>query len=754
MQLSILAFFSGIVIVQQWTELPQATEWLLLILLSLILYKCQLRLASIFLAGIWWAAVFAHWQLSTQLEDGLQGKDVQVKGYIVSLPHQQENRVSFDFIVTQAQDSIPGKLRLNWYYPLQVIRAGQSWEMTVRLKKPHARSNPGAADYEAWLFAHGIGATGYVRPNPSPQLIPASFRFSRLLASWRQAISERLDLALPNSEHLGIIKALSIGSQDLISPAQWQIFRATGVVHLMVISGAHISLLSGLVFYIFRRFWVWTGVFQISPQNVAALMAWLFALFYALLAGFSVPAQRAVLMLSVGLLSIVLQRNTAPLQVLLMALLSVVLFDPLALLSSGFWLSFSAVALLIYVSAGRIGKTKYWLRISKLHVAMAIGLAPLLMVFFQQISIISPLANWLAIPLIGLLLTPLCLLSALVVLVSIPLAALILWPADLLLKAFWWVLQEMAAWPMATLSCLQPPWYGVLFAILGILLLFAPKGMPMRYLSPVFFLPLIFVTADRPKSGEVWLTLLDVGQGLAAVVQTRQHTLVYDSGPKFSEHYDMGEAVVLPYLQYFGIKYIDMLMISHGDIDHSGGAASIIEAIQVKNHSSSDAKWSAELGGDLCRAGQNWQWDGVIFEVLSPAAPGFDSENNNSCVLTIKNSKFSFLLTGDIEKTAEYWLIEQYGSKLASSVLITPHHGSKSSSSLGFLKLVAPQYSLIPAGYRNKFGFPHPKVLNRHAQLGIKTLNTAEVGAIRVMATGQNLTVTANRLQNKRYWHQ
>ncbi len=752
MNLAVPAFVLGVTWVQHWSRLPVAYEWLVLIVIGLWLGFRRHWLGCAMLLGVLWASTYADWRLSGQLADDLQGQDVRIQGFILSLPQQQDHRSSFDFTVTRAPPGIPDKLRLTWYDPPTLLRAGQAWEMTVRLKRPHGRSNPGGFDYEAWLFANHIAATGYVRTHPEAGRIAPPVRISRYIGVWRQAISDRLDAALPDSRQLGVIKALTIGSQDLISRQQWELFRKTGVVHLMVISGSHISLIAGLLFLGVRWAWARYGGLRVSPQNMAALLAWLAALLYAALAGFSVPTQRAVLMLTVGLCAVVWQRHTAPFQVLGLALLAVVGFDPLAVLSVGFWLSFTAVALLIFISAGRLGKAGYWREALKLHFAMAIGLAPLLLVFFQQVSLVSPLANWLAVPLVGLCITPMALLATGLAGLSASLARLLLWPVDQLLQGLEWVLRYMADWPVASLSCPQPPWYAVLLAGVGTLWLFAPKGMPGRCLSPFLFLPLFFVDVDKPRTGEVWLTLLDVGQGLATVVQTERHALVFDTGAKYSEQSDMGDSVVLPFLRYQGITQIDALMISHGDNDHSGGADSLLTELPVAAVYSSVAEWAERKGGQYCMAGHHWQWDEVQFTVLSPTERPLASENDQSCVLKITGSRHGFLLTGDIEQTAEKQLVEQYAAQLSSTVLIAPHHGSKTSSSWEFLQQVQPQWVLIPAGYRNRFGFPHPRVLERYRSMGLKSFSTGEHGAISVKALGSALDFEVARQKRKRYW--
>ncbi|WAR45896.1 DNA internalization-related competence protein ComEC/Rec2 [Methylomonas rapida] len=749
---AVLTFLAGIAWVQHWSRLPSAWEWLFLTLLAAAFHYARFRLGWVLILGVLWASLHAGWRLSDRLAGEWQGKDVPVQGYIVSLPQRQEQRVSFDFYVTESAEGIPRKLRLNWYSPKPALRAGQAWALTVRLKQPHGLSNPGAFDYEAWLFANRIGATGYVRPAPPPWPIKPPLSMARYLAQWRQAVSDKLDAVSPHSQWNGVIKALTIGRQDEISRRQWDVFRASGIVHLVVISGSHITLIAGLVFWLTRRLWVWLGILGVSPQTVAAASAWLAAGFYAGLAGFSIPTQRAMLMLTVGLCAIVLQRNIAAMRILLLALLLVVLFDPLALLAVGFWLSFAAVAILMYVSSARLGRPRYWRDAGKVHVAMAIGLSPLLLVFFQQVSLISPVANALAVPLVGLVITPMALLAVALTFVSPALVAGLLWSIDKLLQALWWLLQQMAAWPLAQLASPEPPWYAVLMSAIGAGLLLAPKGLPGRYLSPFLFLPLAFVSVEKPKPGEIWLTLLDVGQGLSTVVQTSNHVLVFDTGAKYSEQFDMGDAVLLPYLRHQGINRIDALVLSHDENDHSGGAETLLAEMPVTAIYSSAAHWTARPGGQYCRAGQRWQWDGVGFNVLSPTVDGFASENDNSCVLKIGEVNASFLLTGDIEHDAEQWLVRRYGPELASTVMIAPHHGSKTSSHDNFLSQVDPELILIPAGYANRFGFPHPRVLQRYKDRHIQSLTTGEDGAITVKIAGESVQVEPFRQSHKRYW--
>ena len=707
---------------------------------------------AFFAIGLLWAGLFSQWRLLDRLPTNYENTDVIVEGTITSLPQQQDNRLSFDFAVSQPADNFPAKIRLNWYTPKQSIKAGQAWRLSVKLKPPNGRLNPGGFDYEAWQFANHIGASGYVRTKPPPEQIDAPPSLAKYFILWRQAISDRLDAALPHGEQLGIIKALTIGSQGSITQQQWAVFRNTGTTHLIVISGSHISLIAGMVYLVIRRGWAWLAILSVSPQQVAAVTAWLAALFYAGLAGYSIPTLRAIIMLSVALAAIVWQRNTAPLDVLLLALLAVLLFDPFAVLSVGFWLSFIAVGLLLYVSVGRMGRSNYWREATTAQLATAVGLSPLLIVFFQQVSLISPLSNWLAVPIIGLLVTPLAIAAIVLLFLAPPLAAAILQLTNLILQGLWWLLLEMSKWPLATVYCLEPPWYAVLTAAIGVLLLLAPRGFPARYLSACLFLPLLFVKSAKPEPGSVWLTLLDVGQGLSAVVQTSKHTLVFDTGGKFSEDSDMGDAVVLPFLRFQGITQVDTLMISHNDNDHSGGAVSLLAELPVTSISSSAPEWAEQKNGSYCRAGQQWQWDQVNFTLLSPPETAFAKENDNSCVLKIETGKYSFLLPGDIEHNAENWLVQQYGEQLKSTVLIAPHHGSKTSSSFDFLQLTQPELVIIPIGFLNRFGFPHKSVLDRYQQLNARWLSSAEAGAITIQAGPEQLKVVSERENHKHYW--
>ncbi|MGZ8189604.1 MAG: DNA internalization-related competence protein ComEC/Rec2 [Methylococcaceae bacterium] len=747
-----LFFLAGLLLVQQLPVLPDS-EWLIAggIFAGIIAWLRYWRWLF-FVLGVLWAILFAMIRLSDQLPESLEGVDVMVKGVIAGLPEQDDKRVRFDFIVSDSKERLPAKLRLSWYYPDQAVKAGQHWSFTMKLKRPHGTINPGGFDYERWLFTQGIGATGTVRPYPKPVLLgrdPAWINIS----VWRQTISDQLSQLLSNSGNLALIKALAIGDGSSITQQQWDVFRKTGTTHLVVISGSHIGLVAGLVYFLALKIWSWTGLLRWSPQKVAAIASLLAGIFYAELAGFSVPTQRSVVMLAIVMLAIILQRNVRPFNTLAIAMFAVLAFDPLAVLSAGFWLSFLAVGIIVYSVAGRLGKPNYFHGAIKINWVTSIGLSPLLLFFFQQVSIISPLANLIAVPVISFLIVPLSLISIMVMFISPMLAGKLFLLVDFTLQSLWWLLAQMAELPLSTITHSQPSMWALFFAIPGLLILLAPAGMPARWLSLVMLLPLVFTDSKKPESGNINMTLLDVGQGLSVVVQTANHWLVYDTGAKFSGESDMGLSVLLPFLRMQATDKIDRLIISHGDNDHIGGAASLMRGIATEKVLTSVPQQLRDYSPVMCVAGQSWEWDNVNFTVLAPQKQSLESGNNNSCVLKIRYEQGSVLLTGDIEASSESWLVDTYNTNLQSNVLIAPHHGSKTSSTARFLQVVQPEYVLIPAGYRNQFGHPHKDVLSRYQTIKAKWLNTADSGAISINVKNNVLVVKSLRDTESHYWN-
>ena len=666
------------------------------------------------------------------------------------MPHKDSRKTRFDFILDPPQQGLPNKIRLSWYFVKKELNAGQYWHFTVKLKRPHGMLNPYGFDYEQWLFTQNIGAVGYVRK--SKGLLPRDVAFDELISHWRQKISEKIDSVVKESPQRALIKALAIGVRDEIDDDAWRLFRRTGTVHLLAISGLHIGLVATLVYFFSHWFWARIGFLRFTPQTVAAYSALLIALFYAGLAGFSIPTQRALIMLIVVMFSIIHQRHIKITSSLSFALLIILIVNPLSVLSSGFWLSFLAVTLILYTHAKRLGKTSPVLKFTQIHFLSALGLAPLLVLFFQQVSIIAPVANFIAVPVVSLCMVPLILIAIPLLFVQPLIATQLLAFVDKSLSYGLWFLTELSELPFASWQHFSISGWQALFAILAILLFFAPRGFPARFLSIILLLPLIFIAPTQLKPNEFKMTLLDVGQGLATVVQTKNHTLVFDTGAKYSDSFDMGKMVLLPFLRGIGLNAINALIISHADNDHIGGAKALLKNIKVKQIYTSVPEKLASHHPIKCKSGQDWQWDGVLFQILSPIK-AHRSENNNSCVLKISSTHGSILLTGDIERAAEKNLVLLAKKTLASDVLIAPHHGSKTSSTLPFLKQVNPDWVLIPSGYKNRFKFPHAPVLQRYQQLGIKWMSTANEGALTVNINQHGIQLSSYRQQNPRYWH-
>jgi len=721
-----IGFLLGCLLISQLSVLPSTAFWLGLgiVLLVTILFRWWIISAFIL------ALSFSAWQASDRLNDRLIeehiGVDLTVTGTIQGIPQQQTNRVRFVFRPDENALTLPSNIRLNWYFPPKdVPAAGETWQLTMRLKPPHGMANPGSFDYEGWLFQQNIGATGYVRDAPQNQRI-AEAPFSSI-HRWRQSIATTWEKLLGDSPNLPLIQGLTVGLRDNLQPQHWSVLRDTGTSHLLAISGLHIGLAAGLGFFAFR--WLWSirsGNLLVLPAiSVGAVGGLTLAWFYALLAGMSIPSQRAVVMISIFMLALLFRRNALSYQLLAGSLICVLLIDPFSVLSAGLWLSFMAVAIILYVSQNRHPAPRWmW---AKIHIWIALALSPFLLLFFSQTSVIAPAANIIAVPLVSFLVVPLLLIAVMLLAISESWASYPLIVADWLLTHLWWGLDFLAGLPAATWETAALPWPIILSALLGIAVLLAPRGLPTRSLGLFLLIPALTFSPDRPAEGDYWFTLLDVGQGLASVVQTQSHTLVFDSGPRFGD-FDTGQAVVVPFLQKQGVQNLDALIISHGDNDHIGGADSILAALPVDTRLIN----TPELleGSSACLAGQQWIWDGVTFEILYPYAHSKGSPNDLSCVLKISGRGGSTLLTGDIERRAEFSLLRQQREKLTADILLAPHHGSQTSSNEAFIDAVNPRYALFATGYLNRYQFPARAVVERYDARDISMFNTADSGAL------------------------
>lgn len=754
---SVFAFAAGIFLLLPCSGVPNNT-WVYASC-SFFFFLYRMPKIAFFCLGFVWVSVYSNSVLIDRLLPPLEGQDLVVVGFVDGLPQQFDRGVRFNFkpkkTALPEAVTLPSRIRLSWYYPFAKIKTGQEWRLTVRLKRPHGFFNPGGFDYERWLFIQRIGAVGYVRIGDTAVLLESSNHGPKL-SRLRQNLDTQLSEILQGSEMVGFVKALSIGSRSEITAAQWKILRTTGTSHLVAISGLHIGLIAGFSFLLFRKLLSFHVFKVLSSSSWAAIAAIAFASIYASLAGFSIPTQRAMIMVCVAMGSIILRRHFKAFRVWVIALLLVLLFDPLAMLSEGFWLSFCAVALILFITSGRLGNTGNWGGLLKIQWITAMGLAPLLILFFQKASLIAPIANLIAVPLVSLIVVPLILFGLLCLFCLPSLAHLTLNFATQIFEFLWSFLQWLSTFPFSEWTHIQTPVGMIVLAMLAIVLLFAPNGFPARWLAVILVLPLIFVDPSRLEKGDFELTLLDVGQGLSMVARTKHHILVYDTGARFSEDFDMGSSVVGPFLRSLGIKNIDTMVISHGDNDHIGGARFLAREFRIERLWTSVPHMIDWHKSIHCWAGESWNWDGVDFRIIGPFPHQTElKENDRSCVLQITGAGGSVLITGDIERTSENLLVQKYGSELHSQILIVPHHGSNTSSTRSFLDRVKPQYALISAGYRNRYGFPRQQVRGRLNRMGAIQMNTAETGAIKVVIDAENgvLEPEAYRNVSGHFWN-
>lgn len=767
MRLRIIACCIGVSAVSWFPQLPSLL-WLLPLSLSVLIslkYK-PIRVFGALSFGLIWGLLYGWLGLQQKLPENMENVDLLVTGQVIGLPKVNESATSlarqrFDLKVKQLV--LPGddnsaaavkQIRINWYQTRTLVTPGEIWRFKVRLKRPHGLANPGGFDYESWLVRRGINATGYVRKDTwNKRLEAAGFRAP--IDRARFFLYQRLQ-SLSEYRYPGILLALLMGERSALTNELWQTFSATGTNHLFVISGLHVGFVALCSYFLARLLTriVVIGAPVIAAQQVAAIFAILVSAGYCALAGFALPTQRALIMLAVMMSGKVLKRRIRIGDSFILALLLVLFWDPLACRSMGFWLSFGAVGILISGCAGRTGQTGLWWRWGRPQWVIFVGFIPFLLVFFSQFSLISPLVNSFAIPVVGLLVVPLCLLGGVLLPITEGLSEWMFQVADFCLGLLVPILQWMAHWPLAQVQ-LNPSMLAIALAGCGVLLLLAPTGLPARWLAVCLFLPLLIDDREQPPDGGYKITVFDVGQGTSVLLETSNHRLLYDVGPGYSESFNSAGTVLLPFFQRAHIRYVDRIVVSHSDNDHAGSLPYLISALEF-----GDIIPGAPLQGmentrmDSCQSGRVWQWDGVLFQLMQADRSAWTNQNNRSCVLRVDNGRVSFLLTGDIEAVAEQSLVRQFGSRLASNILLAPHHGSRTSSSGPFLREVSPELAVFTAGYRNRFGHPKSDILNRYHRLGIGTLDTIRSGAITIRVYPDTSSITVEQYRDRRmgYW--
>lgn len=749
-----IAVTAGAALLLHLPNLPSAWWWAAIVGLFALAWRWPLARLPLFVAlGFGLAWVSADARLSAWLPTELEGQSLIVEGRVSSLPGGASRRFDFDIerLVSAGEVEVHrawsgGLVRLGWMNgpPLHL---GERWRLVVRLKAPRGFSNPGLFDYERWLFQRGHTASGYVREREqAPRLLAPP----EGLAAWRQGVIDHVAQALEGRPLRGVIVALAAGERAFMTDDEWRVFRSTGSGHLVAISGLHVGLVAGLVFLLARRVAGRWNLWLPAPR-LAAIAALSAAAVYAALAGFALPTQRALVMLGAAFLAPMLGRGMAPLQSLSLALLAVVLIDPLAVLAPGFWLSFSAVGVILFLVIGRGGAPRWW-RWGRVHGLVSVGLAPLSLLWFTQASVVAPLANLLAVPWVSLLVVPLTLLGVVSAGVFEPLSVWALREAAAMLAGIWPALSWLGGLDWASW---QPGLGGLALVAMGMafLLIAAPRGWPGRWLALPLLLPVLWPKPlPAPPPGGFEFTVFDVGQGLASFIRTANHTLLYDTGPRYRGGFDAGERIVLPYLRSRGVETLDTLIVSHGDNDHRGGLEGVLSGVRARRLLSGEPP--RVPGASPCRDGESWTWDGVRFDILGPAVIGAVVGNDASCVLRVATSGDSLLLTADLEAKGETHLLSTHSHALPVGVLQVPHHGSASSSRPAFVAAARPRIAIVTAGYRNAFGLPRAEVMARYRSIAATIRDTRMDGALTLSfpAEGPARVVNAQRRDAHRIW--
>ncbi|KAF1056680.1 MAG: ComE operon protein 3 [Pseudomonas delhiensis] len=719
MRKGMLALAAGLLSPCAFQSLPSGLFLFAAALLGAVLLFTRLSILALFLLGMAWAGHVAQSALDDRLSPVLDGRTLWLEGEVEGLPARSGDSLRFELVdVRRPGMRLPRRIRVSWFGAPEV-NAGERWRLAVKLSRPQGLGNGFGFDYEAWLMARHLGATGSVKDGQRLASAQGS-------AVWRQRVRDRL-LAEPAGGQAAALVALVVGDGSGIDRETWRILRETGTLHLMVISGSHISLLGGLLFALvagLARIGCWPLRLPWLPCACAVAIAGAWG--YGWMAGLEVPALRACLMLSMVLLWRWRFRAMGTGLPLLCALVVALASDPLVSLTPGFWLSFSAVGLLLFGFAGRLGRWSAWQAWPRAQWLMGLGLAPCMLAFGLPLSLSSALANLIAVPLVETLVVPLALAGSL--LLEVPwLGSALLSLAGTALGVLLLILGVIADWLPAWTSPAMPFW-ALLLAGLGVLLWLAPAGLPLRWLGLALCLPALFPASSAPPVGQAEVRVIDVGQGLAVLIRSHSRAWLYDSGPRSGE-FDLGELAVLPTLQGLGVKRLEAIVLSHADNDHAGGAGAVLKTLSVGRLISGEPERLALARPAEPCDDQSWEADGLHLSLWH--WPNARESNARSCVLLVDAAGERLLLTGDLPEAGERaWLAAHPDVRL--DWLVAGHHGSKTSSSEVFLRATQVPVALVSRGHNNPFGHPHPLVMRRFRALGIVVHDTAREGALSV----------------------
>ncbi len=716
-----------------------------------------MRIAGACVLGFGLCGLHLAQVLSQQLPPSMERQDAVVTGRIVDLPAHEARRTRFMLRVDD-DASVPAPLRgrllqLSWYDPYRAagpslrfgLHAGSRWHFELRLRAPRGLRNPGVFDSEKSALARRVAATGYVRVPESARQLSGP----RGVDAWRGAMSARIAAAVPSSSSR-YVQALALGDTRGLADLDWEALRATGLTHLIAISGFHVGMVAAL--FALLAALLWRGFPALARRlprpQAAALAALAGAAGYAAVAGFALPTVRTVLMIAMVVAARGLRRPVGVGDALAMAALAMLLFDPLAALTAGFWLSFAGVAWLAWCLPDA-GKRIVGDFLSAQGVA-TLGLLPLTVVLFGQASLAGPLANLVAIPWWSLVVVPLSLLGTALEALHAGAGEWAWRAAAWCFDLSWPLLQWLAGSRFALWWLPEARWFALPLALLGAFWCLLPRGLPGRALALLLWLPLLWPARGLPQPGAAELVVLDVGQGLSVLVRTAGHSLLYDMGPAQPDGFDAGERVAAPSLRALGVPRLDAAVVSHGDNDHAGGFDAVRRAYPVPVAFAPDGVGID--GTHACLAGVHWTWDGVSFRFLHPPEYFPYLKNASSCVLRVETAHGAALLTGDIGQVVERDLVRRDADALRAEVVLVAHHGSKDSSDPGFVAATGARHALVSSGHGNRFGHPKAEVVDRWQAAGARVEDTSSGGALRVRLQAGGITVEARRRSHPRPW--
>ena len=744
-----------------WTTLPTPLLTTICFTVSLILLlrfsnSSLSTWTSGFFAGLVWISSVGHWYQYWQLQVDDFNQTVVIEGEIStliatnsSIDHLAHRNQRFNVRITsidgQSTYIAPYNFRLSWHSPDWILKQGQRVQLLVKVKPSHGLANEGGFHYQQWLFSQKIQATGYVKPSDINALIE-----DRL--SVRQHLLDNI-LSYGLDEERWLV-ALSLGYRGLLEKSDWYMLQVTGTAHLVAISGLHMAVVAALSYFMSFSLLNVLVLFRLLKANLpmrkmALIISLGFCLFYAYLAGFSVPTVRAWVMMFVVSTLMMLSQSWSKTQCLLVLMVVVILLFPLSLYGISFWLSFLAVIIILYslwcfpIGVSKNRQWQKWVSTVRLQFVLSLFMFPLLVWQFSMLSISAPFINLIAVPLVTIFLVPISVASSFIALLSPQVAEYGFVLVDTLLEYCVGALGYLSDLPFSYIELVRPPAYvlGSLFVFL--IIVFLPRLPVPRYLLFLWLFPLVaFFYEDEQEGWQV--DVLDVGQGLSVLVSHDGSHILYDTGPSFPSGFNTADAAIIPLLKSRGIETIDLLIISHNDNDHAGGQSILLSAMNVKEVISSE---------DSCFNGWNRQFGELRFEALWPEAPMSADENESSCVVKVSDSHHSLLLTGDIDKRVERKLIKLHSDKLRSELIVVPHHGSNSSSSVAFIRQVSPRYAVFSQGFLNRWRFPRPEIVDRYANERVSMFSTSDAGQISFSFKSTQTNISLFREDKYPYWY-